>query len=237
MTYNIRNGRGADGRVDLVRVAAVIESFAPDVVALQEVDVCRGRSGGLDQASELGRRLGMEARFSPCLEYERDGRSGIATLARVPIGSERYTELPHSGVGRRSEPRRALVTELCLPGGEPIEFVNTHLSVIRAERARQLQSLVGTLGIGEVVVAGDLNCGRRSLGFRALNDLECAATHARSWPARLPVLQLDHLLYRGRLQVRFAGAWSGGGARRASDHLPVVAAFSLDDSSLDQETS
>jgi endonuclease/exonuclease/phosphatase family metal-dependent hydrolase len=39
------------------------------------------------------------------------------------------------------------------------------------------------------------------------------------------VVQIDHILYRGRLDVVSAGAWTASEARRASDHLPVVAEF------------
>jgi endonuclease/exonuclease/phosphatase family metal-dependent hydrolase len=35
-------------------------------------------------------------------------------------------------------------------------------------------------------------------------------------------MPLDHILYRGEVQVVSAKAWSGGPARMASDHLPVA---------------
>ncbi|MFO7724354.1 MAG: hypothetical protein R6V45_02295 [Oceanipulchritudo sp.] len=38
LTYNIRNCRGMDGKVDFDRIAGVIDSINPDYVALQEVD-------------------------------------------------------------------------------------------------------------------------------------------------------------------------------------------------------
>jgi endonuclease/exonuclease/phosphatase family metal-dependent hydrolase len=55
MTYNIRRGRGTDGRVEIDRVADSIAAEAPDVMAPQEVDVLRTRSGGVDQAERLPR--------------------------------------------------------------------------------------------------------------------------------------------------------------------------------------
>ena len=69
MTYNIHRGRGVDRRIDLGRIADVVASFEPDVVALQEVDIGRKRSGRVDQAGELGKRLGMEVVFCPCIEW------------------------------------------------------------------------------------------------------------------------------------------------------------------------
>ena len=47
MSYNIRNGRGADDVQDLGRIAEVIGRVAPDVVALQEVDSVTGRMNGI----------------------------------------------------------------------------------------------------------------------------------------------------------------------------------------------
>lgn len=55
MSYNIRNGRGADDVQDLGRIAEVIGRVAPDVVALQEVDSVTGRMNGRFIPEELGR--------------------------------------------------------------------------------------------------------------------------------------------------------------------------------------
>ena len=94
MTYNIRNGRGGDDRVDLGRIGDVIVGYSPDVVALQEVDVGRQRSGHADQAAELATRLGMHVRFVGCVENGCE-RYGIATLTRWPIEESRTVRLPH----------------------------------------------------------------------------------------------------------------------------------------------
>ena len=61
LTYNIHHGEGLDGRIDLPRIAAVIAAQRPDLVALQEVDRNARRSGGVDQAAELGRLTGLQA--------------------------------------------------------------------------------------------------------------------------------------------------------------------------------
>jgi len=59
-TFNIRHGVGADGVLDLERVAAVIEQASADVVCLQEVDRNWGaRSGFQDQTAWLAGRLGV----------------------------------------------------------------------------------------------------------------------------------------------------------------------------------
>jgi endonuclease/exonuclease/phosphatase family metal-dependent hydrolase len=222
MSYNIRNGRGVDQRVDLERIGDVIAPFAPDVVALQEVDVGRARSGGVDQAAVLGERLGLIASFAPCVE---DGceRYGIATLTRWAPISIRQLALP--AARRGSEPRCALLTRLYWPATESeLAVVNTHLSIKANERAGQVAALLAGLDADEVVIAGDFNCTPWSGPFRTLaGTLRPATRRARTWPARLPLVPLDHILYRGPLHVVHSGVWTHGAARRASDHLPVVA--------------
>lgn len=223
MSYNIRNARGADDRVDLVRIERVIASFRPDLVALQEVDAGRPRSGGEDQAAVLAARLGLTATYAVCIERGCE-RYGIATLARFPAVATRQLELP-SLAHRRSEPRRALLTRFAWPvAGSTLALVNTHLSTLAAERRSQIAAIVEDLRDDDVVVAGDFNCTPWSRPLRRLRArLRSATRRARSWPARLPIVPIDHILYGGRLSVVEAGSWTEGGARHASDHLPVVA--------------
>ena len=61
VTYNIRAGNG-----DIARTAETMRRLAPDIVGLQEVDVhWSERSRFEDQATFLGRVLGMQVRFAP----------------------------------------------------------------------------------------------------------------------------------------------------------------------------
>ena len=53
LTYNVHRCVGTDRRLDVGRVAEVIAAQAPDIVALQELDVGRARTGGVDQAHEI----------------------------------------------------------------------------------------------------------------------------------------------------------------------------------------
>ena len=45
MTYNVHSCVGMDGKLDAERIARVIARARPDVVALQELDVGRARTG------------------------------------------------------------------------------------------------------------------------------------------------------------------------------------------------
>lgn len=221
MTYNIHAAKGVDGKIALPRVAEVIRSYAPDLVALQEVDVNRTRSGSIDQGHELAAMLGMTAVFAPTLERD-GGHYGIATLTRLPVREQRQITLPLHPQ-RRSQPRCALVTRHTWDGGD-LELINTHLSVLFRERPGQVAAIAAEMAGEALVIAGDFNCTPWSPAYKLLaRGLRSATRFARTWPSPAPVVPIDHIFFRGRLDVVRAGAWRGGPARRASDHLPVVA--------------
>lgn len=225
MTYNIHAARGVDGKLDLARVAEVIRSSDVDLVALQEVDVGRVRSGEVDQAHVLADSLGMKAVFAPCIE-EGEGRYGIATLTRLPLLESRQIVLPIVGhlAHRRSQPRSALLTRHTWDGGE-LDMINTHLSVLFRERAGQVAAIAAEMAGEALVIAGDFNCTPWSPAYQILRrrSLKSATRFARTWPSPAPLVPIDHIFYRGRLGLVSGGTWTKGGARRASDHLPVVA--------------
>jgi endonuclease/exonuclease/phosphatase family metal-dependent hydrolase len=227
LSYNIHSGLGTDRRLDLARIADVIAAFEPHIVALQEVDVCRARSGAIDQPAELAARLGMTSHFEMCIE-ERGERYGIATLTRLPLIGTRRLALPHEPHRKRSEPRCALVTRLAWPEtGIEVDMVNTHLSVLPGERLAQVAAIARELPGREVIVAGDFNCTQFSAAFRALaGDMRSATRGARTFPSWLPLVPIDHILVRGPLDVVRGGRWTQGPVRRASDHLPVFAELS-----------
>lgn len=221
MTYNMHSARGTDDRFDLGRIADVIASYGPDIVALQEVDVGRLRSGSVDQAAELGARLAMEPHFAPAIERGAEAY-GIATLSRLPTLEARKIFLP-GYTQLRSEPRCALATRHRW-GEVEIEVINTHLSTLFRERPGQVAAIAATSGTEALIIAGDFNMTPLSPAYRLLRRGMFSATWmARTWPSCAPFAPIDHILYRGRLRLAYGGAWTGGPARVASDHLPVVA--------------
>eukprot|EP01036_Dinobryon_divergens_P054167 gene54167-72393_t len=53
VTYNVHRCVGIDRRLDVERIAGVIAELEPDIVCLQELDVGRARTGGVDQARAI----------------------------------------------------------------------------------------------------------------------------------------------------------------------------------------
>jgi len=74
-SYNIHKGQGIDGRVDLMRIAAVIEELDADLVGVQEIY--------RPQAEMLAKRLGVEMHMG-VTHTRLEGAYGNAVLTRLP---------------------------------------------------------------------------------------------------------------------------------------------------------
>lgn len=228
VSYNIRHGAGMDGRVDLARTAATLRALAPDLVALQEVDERVKRSGGVDQAQELGSALGMQARFTSFMDYQ-GGRYGLAILSRLPIRATRTIPLPPG-----DEPRAALLVEVELANGEALAFVCIHFNWVADDRVRfsQAETLCRSLdGLAmPYVVVGDFNDqpGSRTLQLFAerTRGADKPAAARFTYPAEVPTKEIDFV------QAAPPARWQVGDVRvvderMASDHRPLLAVLTL----------
>jgi endonuclease/exonuclease/phosphatase family metal-dependent hydrolase len=242
MTYNVHGGVGADGRLDLGRIAAVIAQARPDIVALQELDVGRPRSGGVDQAHALAARLGMTCQFNAAFSVAEE-RYGDAILTALPQTLIKAGPLPTPRLLRRLEPRGAVWTAVETPLGQ-VQVINTHLGLTPQEQKVQVRALLAPdwLGrpecAGPTILLGDMNATARYAAYRALatrlRDVQRGPDGARlrrkalrTFPARLPLLRLDHIFIGGGLDVVGVTCPNSALARAASDHRPLVAELHL----------
>ena len=83
MTYNVHRCVGVDGKLDVQRVADTIAESRPDIVALQELDVRRARTRGVDQAHAIAELLDMQFHFHAALKVEEE-LYGDALLTAYP---------------------------------------------------------------------------------------------------------------------------------------------------------
>ena len=111
MTYNVHRCRGLDRRWSPARIARVIDICRPDIVALQELDVGRVRSGQVDQAQTIARHLAMDVHFFPALKV-LDELYGDAVLSRWPMRLKKAEGLPGYARFRGLEPRGALWADI-----------------------------------------------------------------------------------------------------------------------------
>src|SRR5665213_1788480 len=161
LTYNVHRCVGTDRRLDVGRVAAVIAAEAPDIVVLQEVDVGRARTGGVDQAHKLAERLGMTSRFNAALKVVEE-QSGDAILTALPERLIKAGPLPGYGRLPRLEPLGALWVAIEVEGKE-LQVINTHLGLVPREQQIQAAALAGEGWLGHelrrdpLILIGDLN--------------------------------------------------------------------------------
>src|SRR3982751_2694231 len=80
-TYNVHGCRGIDGRRSEQRIAEVIALLDVDVVGLQELDLNRQRSAGVDQAGIIAKELGWHRLFHPAMHIGEE-HYGNAILSR-----------------------------------------------------------------------------------------------------------------------------------------------------------
>jgi endonuclease/exonuclease/phosphatase family metal-dependent hydrolase len=234
MTYNVHRCVGADGRADPRRIAEVIAACQPDMVALQELDVGRLRTGGIDQAHAIAHLLGMSVHFHPALQVEEE-LYGDAILTALPMRLVKAGPLPGS-VG--FEPRGALWAAVKANGTE-IQIINTHLGLPAYERMAQAKTLLGQNWLGNpgcrdpVILLGDFNARRRSVVYRMftarLRDAQLVLhKQARqTFPARMPMLRIDHIFCGRTVEVLGVEVPRSQLVRTASDHLPLVMDFGI----------
>src|SRR6476620_7811137 len=79
LTYNIRNAKGMDNKVDYDRVAAVLLQAKAPIVALQEVDSVTKRSNAVDVLQQLAQKTKMQAVYGAAIPLQ-GGKYGVGLL-------------------------------------------------------------------------------------------------------------------------------------------------------------
>jgi len=219
MTFNIRHASLADVRA----VAHIVLAEAPDLVALQEVDVDTRRSGPLDQPGMLAELTGMHTHFFQALAYD-GGQYGLAILSRWSIAEVRTVPLPSTG-----EQRILALAEVVPPAEESIHFAVTHLGLTAAERHAQAAKIVQILQpLSRVVVAGDFNAVPGSETHRILTRrfTDVWPVSGIGWggtfPVRSPYRRIDWIMFSEKAPLPWM-AWVP--FTDVSDHLPLVSVF------------
>ncbi len=235
-TYNIHKGvqgMGPRRRLEIHNLGHAVEQLDADIICLQEVrKVHRGEARYFSHWPDL-----PQAEFLAPDGYEaiyrtnavtRHGEHGNAMLTRWPVLDHQHEDMSD----HRFEQRGLLHSELMVHG-QAVHVVVVHLGLIRASRARQLAQLQRFIARevpehAALLVAGDFN----DWGTLAQRELSLVGLHtyvgARqpTFPARLPLVQLDHVYARGLrpigIEVPRGRIWW-----RMSDHLPLIAEFAL----------
>jgi len=220
-TWNIHGAVGHDGQFDPPRIAAVIREINADIIALQEVPL--GGRHWPNVLHALERALGQVGVAG--LTFDVSGRHfGNAILSRYPILDTRRINISFGS----HEPRGALDADIYCHGHR-LRVVATHLGLRASERNAQVQRLLQCFDTPEmpVILMGDVN--EWFVWGRPLRQL---VSHFQSvpapatFPAMCPIFALDRIWIRPRHRLVRVRAHCSPLARKASDHLPLLAYIS-----------
>jgi endonuclease/exonuclease/phosphatase family metal-dependent hydrolase len=232
-TYNIHKCRGIDQRVRPRRIAQVLGELDADIVALQEV-VGRGSTSNEDQALCVAEALGYHPAFGENRRHN-GAAYGNLLLSRFPVAGFWNYDI----TARGREPRGVLRADVRLADGHILHLFNVHLGTAYRERREQARHMVSRRILrnselaGTRIVMGDFNEWVPGDATRLLSahfgarNLSSRPARRRTYPCVLPLLRLDHIYFDASLQLRRLRLHRSRRALVASDHLPVLAEFSL----------
>jgi endonuclease/exonuclease/phosphatase family metal-dependent hydrolase len=231
-TYNIHKCRGLDRRTSPARIISILHELNADILCLQEV-VNAPETILYDQAGDIARALPSYTSVFGANRPLHGGAYGNLTLSRLPIRSWHNHDITS-----RREARGVLQTDIQL-GPHLIHLFNIHLGTSFPERRRQARLLLSDRILanptltGPRLILGDLNEWTQGLTtrllrnsfrtFRPRHSLRLPAT----FPGLLPLLTLDHCYYEPPLQLLETHLFRTRTALVASDHLPLLADFTL----------
>ncbi|MBC7436407.1 MAG: endonuclease/exonuclease/phosphatase family protein [Bdellovibrionales bacterium] len=233
-TYNIHKGVQGVGpvrRLEIHNLGHAVEQLDADVVCLQEVRKLHRREEKyfthwpeLPQAEFLAPE-GYRSVYQTNA-VTKHGEHGNALLSRWDVLSHKH----HDISDHRFE-QRGLLHVHVNANDTPIHVIVLHLGLIASGRLRQVEQL-GQYVEREVprgeplVVAGDFNDwgGKLRKPMNAIGLKDFNGPRAMTYPARLPLGQLDFVYARGLrpvgVEVPRGRVWW-----RMSDHLPLIAEF------------
>jgi endonuclease/exonuclease/phosphatase family metal-dependent hydrolase len=224
-TYNVHKCKGLDGRVSVDRIARVLDELGGDIVALQEI-FCT-------QAEHLAKVLDLHWAFGENRQLLGDGYGNVV-LSRHVLRAHCNYDVTVPG----RENRGCLRTDVFLQN-RALHVFNVHLGTAFFERRQQAKHLLdqavlrsNTL-VGPRIILGDFNEWTRGHVSQTLSkefestDVRVYLKRARTYPAILPVMHLDHIYYDSQLSVEHVSLHRTKTSLVASDHVPLVADFCL----------
>ena len=250
MSYNIQIGATTQNpgwdvkKFNLDAIAEVIREQDPDIVALQEVDRLRSRSGKADQVVYLAEKLGMYWAYSPSyFDIEtREGRGmyGNAILSKYPIVSSydhtlwRRGQLMPGEYDWVIEKRSILETKIDV-NGRLINVFSTHLSTTADQRQIQTAEIKTLLTQmkGPKILMGDFNAKPQDPEMKnlsryvdVLEQSPIKGSQRATWPNGTASTEaIDYILVSKEWELKEAKVVIE--ETGASDHNPIVAIISL----------
>jgi endonuclease/exonuclease/phosphatase family metal-dependent hydrolase len=206
-----------------------------DVIALQEVVTLKGGRKEQDQAQYLADTLGYDYRIGETRKL-RGAVYGNVVLSRFPVKEVRVYDLTASA---SQEARGCIRCDLEIAPGKIVHLFNIHLGTGYMERRKQARLLMSrevllspSLKHPRLII-GDFNEWTRGLVSKTLQqsfesvDIQLHLNRKKTYPGFLPLMHLDHMYFDKELVLEEFVLHRSRMALMASDHLPLVAGFSL----------
>lgn len=242
LSYNIHKGIGGrDRRYQFRRILDVIEHENPDLICLQEVDRDTRRSRHDDQPHLLSEHFQFAHLMYRINVPLKHGGYGNLLLSRWPFKSRHEVSLRWG----TKKPRSAQIAVVETLEG-PLRLVNCHLGLAETERQWQVRHLLEHNLFREsdglpTLIVGDTNDWRNTLIQGPLQEfgmkqITGPPSKFRSFPAYMAVGALDKAFCCPQLHVHEARIVRTSLTRDASDHLPLVIDFHLNEETANNST-
>ena len=220
-SYNIRKAVGLDWRRDPQRISDVLAEMDADIVVLQEADKRLGARCGVLPLQQLQDRFGY-ALAPLAVRPQSHGWHGNAIFFRQDLSLEKANriDLP------TAEPRGAVSVRFASPA---LEIIGVHLGLTPRVRRKQIHALGAHLAQAThpVIIAGDFN--ERKIDKTCLGPAVRLIVPGPTFHTTRPRAELDRFALSGGVHLRASHVHTSELARRASDHLPIVLDFDLED--------
>ena len=237
-SYNIHKGLSQfNRRLTVHELRERLGTLGTDIVFLQEVVGSSGLRAsrfqhwpGRPQHEFLAGHVYTEFAYGKNCVYDT-GHHGNAILSRFKIRSWENEDIS----AHAFESRGMLHCEIDVPGVRgSVHCINVHLGLTEGGRKRQLAMIAARVramvpGDAPLILAGDFNDWQVRVGRYFADELglaEVFETHhgkvARSYPAILPLFQLDRIYVRG-FRIEAAHVHTGNAWHRISDHAALTA--------------
>ncbi len=248
LTYNVHLWEGRDGRLDIDRLAAIIESSNADIVSLNEVlHPVMTHYSETRPVADLANLLRMDWAFGESNRVVQRpgwwGPVGNAVLSRYPIDADANHYLPRLPMTQR---RNLLTATIAVRPGVSFTMYSTHLDHafegIRLWQLRGVLSALKTHAHEPHVLLGDFNThgpvGQRSYRFtppvvrllRSSGYVDAYmkvgegdhATFRYLWPFRIDYIFVPTIMVPYLISCR---TLDSSLVDQASDHRPLLAEF------------
>ena len=234
VTYNIR-WRAGD---QLKQIANWLKEKQPTVIALQEVDRARKRTGNTNTARSLAEQLGMFYAWAapPGVQPTDEEETGVELLSTYPLNHVTRIVLPNQGPGGRS--RVALGATIKLGKIEMrVYSVHAENRLPELKKVEQLNAVLADLErlpkSTRAIVMGDFNTWERPMIDRT-RELFTNAGFTTPFPDGRATFQRDIVLFD--LELKLDWIWLRGFESKrfdidrsftVSDHFPLSTTVTL----------